>query len=46
MRQGPLLRASPPKDASPQSLMRMMMAEKGFKVQVCAIYLPGDGVDA
>ena len=43
---GPAVAGQPAKDASPQSLMRMMMAEKGFKVQVCAIYLPGDGVDA
>lgn len=36
----------PPKDASPQGLMKMMMAQKGLKVQVCAIYLPGKGADA
>ena len=36
----------PPKDASPQGLMKMMMAQKGLKVQVCAIYLPGKGTDA
>ncbi|WP_206050286.1 hypothetical protein [Oceaniglobus ichthyenteri] len=36
----------PPKDASPQGLMQMMMAQKGLKVQVCAIYLPGKGTDA
>ncbi len=36
----------PPKDASPQGLMKMMMAQKGLKVQVCAIYLPGMGADA
>lgn len=35
----------PPKDASPQGLMKMMMAQKGLKVQVCAIYLPGKGAD-
>ena len=35
-----------PKDASPQGLMKMMMAQKGLKVQVCAIYLPGKGTDA
>ncbi|MBZ8117758.1 hypothetical protein KUD11_03745 [Roseovarius sp. LXJ103] len=36
----------PPKDASPQGLMKMLMAQKNLKVQVCAIYLPGKGVDA
>ncbi|TCS59756.1 hypothetical protein EDD52_11959 [Primorskyibacter sedentarius] len=36
----------PPMDASPQGLMKMMMAQKGLKVQVCAIYLPGKGADA
>jgi predicted peroxiredoxin len=36
----------PPKDASPQGLMKMMMAQNGLKVQVCAIYLPGKGADA
>ena len=36
----------PPKDASPQGLMKMMIAQKGLKVQVCAIYLPGKGTDA
>ena len=36
----------PPKDASPQGLVKMMMAQKGLKVQVCAIYLPGKGADA
>ena len=36
----------PPKDASPQGLMKMMIAQKGLKVQVCAIYLPGLGKDA
>lgn len=36
----------PPKDASPQGLMKMMMAKNGLKVQVCAIYLPGKGADA
>ncbi len=35
----------PPKDASPQGLMAMMMAKSGLKVQVCAIYLPGKGAD-
>jgi intracellular sulfur oxidation DsrE/DsrF family protein len=36
----------PPKDASPQGLMKMMMQKNGLKVQVCAIYLPGKGADA
>ena len=36
----------PPRDASPQGMMKMMMAESGLKVQVCAIYLPGKGADA
>lgn len=36
----------PPKDASPQSLMKMMMQKNGLKVQVCAIYLPGKKADA
>lgn len=36
----------PPKDASPQGLMKMMMQKSGLKVQVCAIYLPGKKADA
>lgn len=36
----------PPRDASPQSLMKMMMEKNGLKVQVCAIYLPGKAADA
>jgi hypothetical protein len=36
----------PPRDASPQGLMRMMMAEHDVKAEVCAIYLPGLGADA
>lgn len=36
----------PPKGASPQGLMQMMMTNQGLKVQVCAIYLPGRGEDA
>lgn len=36
----------PPRGASPQGLMQMMMADQGLKVQVCAIYLPGRGEDA
>ncbi len=35
-----------PKGASPQGLMKMMMAKSGTKVQVCAIYLPGKGAAA
>ena len=36
----------PPRDASPQGLMRMMMDQHNVKVEVCAIYLPGKGADA
>jgi hypothetical protein len=36
----------PPRDASPQGLMRMMMEKHNVKVEVCAIYLPGKGADA
>ena len=36
----------PPKGASPQGLMKMMMEKNGLKVQVCAIYLPGQNADA
>lgn len=36
----------PPRDASPQGLMQMMMGQMDLKVQVCAIYLPGKGADA
>ena len=36
----------PPRDASPQGLMRMMMAQHGVTAEVCAIYLPGMGADA
>lgn len=36
----------PPRDASPQGLMSMMMEQHGLSVQVCAIYLPGKGADA
>lgn len=35
----------PPRDASPQGLLRRMMAD-GATVEVCAIYLPGRGEDA
>ena len=36
----------PPKNTSPQGLMKMMMEKNGLKVQVCAIYLPGKAADA
>ncbi|SDX11587.1 hypothetical protein [Roseicitreum antarcticum] len=36
----------PPRDASPQGLMRMMMADYNVTAEVCAIYLPGMGADA
>lgn len=36
----------PPRDASPQGMMKSMMETNGLKVQVCAIYLPGKGADA
>jgi hypothetical protein len=36
----------PPRDASPQGLMRMMMAQLDVKVEVCAIYLPGLNAEA
>ena len=36
----------PPRDASPQGLMRMMMEKNGLSVKVCAIYLPGRNADA
>ncbi len=35
----------PPRDVSPQGLMRMMMDEANVTVEVCAIYLPGMGAD-
>jgi len=38
--------SQPPRDASPQSLMLMMMDQHNVKVEVCAIYLPGKGADA
>ncbi len=34
----------PPRDASPQGMMQMLM-ERGVTVEVCAIYLPGLGAD-
>lgn len=36
----------PPKDASPQGLMKTMIEKNGLSVKVCAIYLPGKGADA
>lgn len=36
----------PPKGASPQGLMQMLMTQMQVPVQVCAIYLPGRGADA
>lgn len=36
----------PPKKASPQGLMKMLMEKTGTTVEVCAIYLPGKGADA
>jgi len=36
----------PPKEASPQGMMKAMIAQNGLKVQTCAIYLPGKGADA
>jgi hypothetical protein len=33
----------PPKDMSPQGLMKAIMQQPGAKVEVCAIYLPGRG---
>lgn len=36
-------KGQPPKDASPQGLMKAMMEKNGVKVEVCAIYLPGRG---
>ncbi len=34
----------PPRDASPQGMMQMLMG-RGVTVEVCAIYLPGLGAD-
>lgn len=36
----------PPRDASPQGLMRRLMDQADATVEVCAIYLPGRGEDA
>lgn len=36
----------PPKSMSPQGLMKTIMEKTGTTVEVCAIYLPGKGVDA
>jgi len=35
----------PPRDMSPQGLMKVLI-ERGARVEVCAIYLPGRGEDA
>ncbi len=35
----------PPKNMSPQGLMQMVMEKTDTAVEVCAIYLPGKGVD-
>lgn len=36
----------PPRDMSPQGLMRAVLNMPGATVEVCAIYLPGRGEDA
>ncbi|MCV6594483.1 MAG: hypothetical protein OIF48_16135 [Silicimonas sp.] len=36
----------PPRDVSPQALLRKIAGLPGAKVEVCAIYLPGKGADA
>ncbi|MGO2340310.1 MAG: hypothetical protein ACTH5M_06930 [Psychrobacter sp.] len=35
----------PPKNMSPQGLMQMVMKNTNTKVEVCALYLPGKGLD-
>lgn len=35
----------PPREMSPQGLMRKIMSGPNNKVEVCAIYLPGKGAD-
>lgn len=35
----------PPRDMSPQGLMKKIITMPGAKVEVCAIYLPGKGAD-
>lgn len=35
----------PPKNMSPQGLMQMIMEKTETKVEVCAIYLPGKGLE-
>ena len=35
----------PPQDMSPQGLMQMIREKTGATVEVCAIYLPGKGLD-
>lgn len=36
----------PPRGASPQAMMKMLMSERGVRVQVCALYLPSKGSNA
>ncbi|MEB8385790.1 hypothetical protein OO012_01000 [Rhodobacteraceae bacterium KMM 6894] len=36
----------PPKGASPQGLMQMLRDKTGATIEVCALYLPGKGLDA
>jgi predicted peroxiredoxin len=36
----------PPKGASPQGLMQMIRDKTGATIEVCALYLPGKGMDA
>lgn len=36
----------PPRDLSPQGLMQTIMQQTGTEVQVCAIYLPAQDLDA
>lgn len=38
-------RGQPPRDASPQGMMKAMIGKNGLKVQTCALYLPGRGAD-
>ena len=35
----------PPRDMSPQGMMQMIREKTGTTVEVCAIYLPGKGID-
>lgn len=38
-------KGQPPKDMSPQGLMQMIREKTGATAEVCAIYLPGKGLD-